>query len=123
MMVSITQRWIDCNIADCAQAGAAFLEFVTSAWAFWPQNGAKYREENPRHSNDDQGGRTREAVRNKVTWLCALFLFAYVGAEVALGGWIVTFMMNVRSATPYKSGISATFFWAGMTVGRASLGL
>jgi fucose permease len=41
---------------------------------------------------------------------------------VALGGWTVTFMLRVRSATPYASGISATGFWAGMTVGRAVLG-
>jgi fucose permease len=41
---------------------------------------------------------------------------------VALGGWIVTFMMRVRMASHYASGISATGFWAGMTVGRAGLG-
>ena len=31
-------------------------------------------------------------------------------------------MLRVRSATPYAAGISATGFWAGMTVGRAFLG-
>jgi fucose permease len=31
-------------------------------------------------------------------------------------------MLRVRSATPYGAGISATGFWAGMTVGRALLG-
>jgi fucose permease len=41
---------------------------------------------------------------------------------VALGGWIVTFMLRVRSATPHAAGLSATGFWAGMTVGRALLG-
>jgi fucose permease len=41
---------------------------------------------------------------------------------VALGGWIVTFMLRVRNASAYASGISATGFWAGMTVGRALLG-
>jgi fucose permease len=41
---------------------------------------------------------------------------------VALGGWIVTFMIRVRTASHYASGISATGFWAGMTVGRAGLG-
>jgi MFS family permease len=44
------------------------------------------------------------------------------GMTVALGGWIVTFMLRVRNASAYASGISATGFWAGMTVGRALLG-
>lgn len=35
---------------------------------------------------------------------------------------MVTFMLRVRNASPYASGLSATGFWAGMTVGRASLG-
>lgn len=46
----------------------------------------------------------------------------YVGGEVALGGWIVTFMNRIRLASAYNSGIAATGFWAGMTVGRAGLG-
>lgn len=46
-----------------------------------------------------------------------------VGAEVALGGWIVSFMLHVRHATPYASGIIGTGFWAGMTVGRSVLGV
>ena len=35
---------------------------------------------------------------------------------------MVTFMLRVRNATRYASGISSTGFWAGMTVGRAGLG-
>ena len=54
--------------------------------------------------------------------MCAAFFFCYVGAEVALGGWIVTFMNRVRHASPYHSGLVATGFWGGMTVGRAGLG-
>lgn len=41
---------------------------------------------------------------------------------VGLGGWVVTFMLRVRHASPYASGVSATGFWAGMAAGRASLG-
>lgn len=102
-------------------SAAAFVEWVTSVLAFWPQNAAKYREETSRQS-EEQGGRTREAVKNRVTWLCAAFFLTYMGAEVTLGGWIVSFMIKVRSASPYDSGISAVGFWAGMTVGRALLG-
>jgi fucose permease len=39
-----------------------------------------------------------------------------------LGGWIITFMLHVRRATPYASGVIGMGFWAGMTVGRSALG-
>jgi MFS family permease len=58
----------------------------------------------------------------RVTWLCALFLFAYVGVEVALGGWITDFMLRVRHGSPFASGMTTTGYWLGMTVGRVVLG-
>lgn len=54
--------------------------------------------------------------------MCAVFLLLYVGVEVALGGWIVTFMMRVRHGEPFASGMAATGFWLGITVGRVVLG-
>ncbi|KAJ6088189.1 hypothetical protein N7486_009450 [Penicillium sp. IBT 16267x] len=54
--------------------------------------------------------------------LCALFLLGYVGVEVALGGWIVTFMIRVRQGGAFASGMTATGFWLGITVGRVILG-
>jgi fucose permease len=56
------------------------IELITSTWAFWEKNAARHRADNPPQSDND-GGRTREALKNKVTWLCAIFFFAYVGAE------------------------------------------
>jgi fucose permease len=58
----------------------------------------------------------------RVTWLCAFFLLGYVGLEVAVGGWIVTFMRRVRDGTPFNAGMVATGFWLGMTIGRVVLG-
>lgn len=58
----------------------------------------------------------------RVTWLCSLFLLGYVGVEVALGGWIVTFMIRVRHGGAFDSGMTATGFWLGITVGRIILG-
>ena len=45
-----------------------------------------------------------------------------MGIEVGLGGWVVTFMLRVRHASAYNSGISGTGFWAGQAAGRAFLG-
>jgi len=58
----------------------------------------------------------------RVTWLCALFLLGYVGIEVALGGWITTFMLRERDGGAFASGMTATGFWLGITVGRLILG-
>ncbi|CZR69988.1 related to tetracycline resistance proteins [Phialocephala subalpina] len=98
--------------------GTSSLELLTSSTTFWKQTGAIYAAENPRDPSSSTG-RTREALKNKLTWIFALFIF--VGAEISLGGWIVTFMTNVRHANAFASSASATGFWAGMTVGRLGL--
>ena len=104
---------------------AACVELATSAWSFWGASAAIYRENNARTS-EAGGSRLKEATLKmpaaRVTWCCALFLIGYVGIEVALGGWIVTFMINVRKAAPFASGMTATGFWMGITVGRLVLG-
>ena len=58
----------------------------------------------------------------RVTWLCALFLLGYLGIEVALGGWITTFMLRERQGGAFASGMTATGFWLGITIGRLVLG-
>jgi len=103
----------------------AVIELVTSALAFWGSSGADYRAKNPRTS-DTKDNRMKEALirlpHARVTWLCALFLLGYVGIEVALGGWIVKFMLEVRDGADFASGMTATGFWMGLTVGRIILG-
>ncbi|KAK4574556.1 hypothetical protein LTR86_001397 [Recurvomyces mirabilis] len=105
--------------------GATAIEIGTSLWAFWGATGQVFRDAHPRTS-DAGGSRLREAVLKRpaarVVWLCALFLLGYVGIEVALGGWIVTFMIRVRHGAPFASGMTATGFWLGITVGRVILG-
>lgn len=93
--------------------------------SFWAANGFAFREANPRTSNA-AGSRLKEATltmpAGRTTWIFAFFLLGYVGVEVALGGWIVEFMIRVRNAKPFPSGMSATGFWLGITVGRVVLG-
>ncbi|KAM0171218.1 hypothetical protein ACHAPF_008366 [Botrytis cinerea] len=107
-------------LIDKKQTAVAATELITSAWAFWAQTGQVYSMENPRDVNA-KTGRLREALSNKLTWIFAAFIFGYVGAEVSLGGWIVTFMTQVRSGTTFSSSLTSTGFWAGMTVGRIGL--
>ncbi|KAL3961038.1 hypothetical protein ACCO45_006155 [Purpureocillium lilacinum] len=102
--------------------GMGVVEFAGLTISFWRDTGAVYRAQHAQENDTGSGAGTRDAIKSKVTWLCALFFFAYMGVEVGLGGWIVTFMLRVRHATPYASGISGSGFWAGMAVGRAGLG-
>ena len=101
--------------------GLGVFELVAVVAAFWTETGQKYRDANPRTSGK-KGGRTLEALSNKVVWVCAWFLLVYVGIEVALGGWVVVYMRIVRHAAPLPAGSSATGFWLGIMVGRLVLG-
>ena len=60
--------------------GAAVSELITSVWAFWNEDAISFREENPR-ATDKKGGRMKESLQNRVTWVCSAFLFTYVGVE------------------------------------------
>ncbi|KAH6614144.1 major facilitator superfamily domain-containing protein [Boeremia exigua] len=67
------------------------------------------------------GSKARElrlALQNRVTIFGALFIFAYQGAEVALSGWIISFLINYRDGDPAKVGYVTAGFWAGITLGR-----
>ncbi|KAL1861894.1 hypothetical protein Plec18170_000717 [Paecilomyces lecythidis] len=88
-------------------------------------DGQAYRKANVT-TVDPKDGSTGETLFDKkyrrVTWLCALFILGYDGIEVTLGGWIVTFMIRVRHADPFASGIVEMGFWLGSTVGSVALG-
>lgn len=130
-------------------AAMSFGELVALTTTFWSSTGEEYRRLHPKDSStapsqdvepsETHGpvqlhylnnllkralgdSRTAESMKNKVTWICSGFLTAYTGAEVALGGWIVTFMLRIRHGSPFASGMASTGFWAGITVGRVVLG-
>ncbi|KAJ5081278.1 Major facilitator superfamily domain general substrate transporter [Penicillium alfredii] len=106
--------------------GCAFIEIVSSSVCFWKATGAAFRAANTHSVEENKKGGLRAALFHRpsarVTWLCSLFLLGYVGVEVALGGWIVTFMIRVRHGSAFASGMTATGFWLGITVGRVVLG-
>ncbi|KAI4706095.1 hypothetical protein J4E89_009148 [Alternaria sp. Ai002NY15] len=100
--------------------GGACIELATSIWAFRTSSGQVYREQLLR-ANAESEGRLKRALRSRVTWIAAIFLFGYVGAGGALGGWIVTFMRQERAGGDFESGIVATGFWTGIAAGRLVL--
>ncbi|KAI0102233.1 putative MFS transporter [Nemania sp. FL0031] len=104
--------------------GLSGLEIMVTGAGFWKATAREYRESVA--SSGAASGGLKEVLFKKpgarVAWLCAVFLLGYVGIEVALGGWIVEFMIQVRHGAAFESGITATGFWLGLTVGRFVLG-
>lgn len=105
----------------------AVVELIASTACFWTATAAHYKATLVAHeSGSEAKGTLREALFKRpsarVTWLSALFLLGYVGIEVALGGWIVVFMINVRGGEEFESGMTATGFWLGIAIGRVILG-
>ena len=47
-----------------------------------------------------------------------LFLFFYVGAEIAFGGWIYTYAITLKLASAAGAAYLTSAFWASFTVGR-----
>ncbi|KAI0789470.1 MFS general substrate transporter [Abortiporus biennis] len=62
----------------------------------------------------------KQIVRLKSLHLLAFFILVYVGVEVTLGGWSVTYIINVRGGGPSSGYISSGFF-GGLTIGRVVL--
>ncbi|KAK5626066.1 hypothetical protein RRF57_001781 [Xylaria bambusicola] len=107
--------------------GLAGLEIIVTGAGFWKATAHEYRDSVAASSKSSGGnGGLKEVLFKKpgarVAWLCAIFLLGYVGIEVALGGWIVEFMIQVRHSGAFESGLTATGFWLGLTVGRFVLG-
>lgn len=101
--------------------GVVGVEFVVNVCAFWTATGAAHRA-NLEYDNGKDPVTIGTVLKEPITWLVAFFLLGYVGSEVSLGGWIVTFMLQVRDAKPFLAGLTVTLFWLGLTIGRVTLG-
>src|SRR5689334_2248731 len=71
---------------------------------------------------ETQGNVLLAALKLRVVWLAALFLLFYVGAEVSLGSWSYTFLLEERHGSTLLSGWSVSGYWLGLTLGRLMLG-
>jgi fucose permease len=64
-----------------------------------------------------------ETLRQPKVWLSALLFFIYVGAEVSLGTWTYSLLIESRGIDPAMAGLWAGSYWATFTVGRVLAGL
>jgi len=51
------------------------------------------------------------ALGNRVTLIGASFIFAYQGAEVAISGWVISYLINYRDGDPAQVGFVTAGFW------------
>ncbi len=57
-------------------------------------------------------------VNHRLVALIVLFFFLYVGSEVAFGGWIFTYAVELKIATETVAAYLTSAFWGALTVGR-----
>jgi len=64
-----------------------------------------------------------ETLCQPQVWLSGLLFFMYVGAEVSLGTWAYSLLIESRGINPAVAGLWAGSYWATFTVGRVIAGL
>lgn len=75
----VTRYGLEWNTFFFAMVGATVIDCALSIYAFWDADAAEYRKYNA--NSNVAGGRMRAALGSRVTWICSLFLLAYVGSE------------------------------------------
>ena len=98
------------------------MEFAVLASAFRNETAAVYHRSKLSRLTHNNDISTKVIFKYRATWLCAAYFLTYVGTETAISGWIVSFMLRNRGATPYLASLSSSGYWVGMAVGRLVLG-
>lgn len=108
------------------------FNLVFCPWAFWNYELKSGSDFSPPADEVNDGHRVSETCRfsrrqwqsfkvlvsNKATILGACFIFAYQGAEVAISGWVISFLVQFRHGDPSKVGFVTAGFWGGITLGK-----
>ncbi|KZM18433.1 transmembrane transport [Ascochyta rabiei] len=97
------------------------LDALLLCTAFRFETASVYRHGHQSEEMDNKG-RANAMLKFPATWWCAAYFLADVGVETAISGWVVSFMLRSRHATPYLAGLCSSGFWAGMAIGRLILG-
>lgn len=76
--------------------------------------------QHPEEAERSEQSAYRQIFRLRAVHLMAFFSLIYVGVEVTIGGWIVTYIIQVRGGGPSSGYVSSGFF-GGLTFGRVAL--
>jgi len=64
----------------------------------------------PEKTAESEAGTFKQVMKTRTVHLLAFFILIYVGVEVTIGGWIVTYIIQVRGGGPSAGYISSGFF-------------
>ncbi|KAF2440028.1 MFS general substrate transporter [Karstenula rhodostoma CBS 690.94] len=103
-------------------AGVSVIELIILATAFRFENAARYHSSKSHITLEPGSTSWKEIFKHPGTWFSATFFLTYVGIETAISGWVVSFMVRSRHASTYLASLSSSGFWAGMAIGRLTLG-
>jgi len=88
----------------------------------WSQNDTSVGSDEPNRLTDYKTP-MGETLREPQVWLSALLFLIYVGAEVSLGTWTYSLLIESRGINPTVAGLWVGSYWATFTVGRVVAGL
>ncbi|KAL5485314.1 hypothetical protein ACEPAI_7956 [Sanghuangporus weigelae] len=75
----------------------------------------------PRHLiTEDRRNVYRQLSGIRALYFCSLFAFAYIGVEITLGGWTVTYLIY-RTGAGSSAGYVSSGFFGGLALGRVLL--
>jgi fucose permease len=113
------------------ELGFAVFNLFFASWTFW-----NYEKETevalPAPASDENISRQQVSksksfsrrwksfktlLANRSTLLGSAFIFAYQGSEVAISGWIISFLVQFRHGDPSYVGYVTSGFWGGITLG------
>ncbi len=90
--------------------------------SMWNQSDAAQESESPKKLTDYKTPMI-ETIRQPQVWLSIMLFFLYVGAEVSLGTWTYSLLVESRGVNPATAGLWAGSYWATFTIGRVVAGV
>jgi len=90
--------------------------------SMWSKKGTAAGSQEPKRLTDYKTP-LGETLRQPRVWLSMLLFFLYVGAEVSLGTWTYSLLVESRGIDPTVAGLWAGSYWATFTIGRVLAGL
>ena len=90
--------------------------------AMWDKKETSAGSEEPKRLTDYKTPMS-ETLRQPQVWVSTLLFFLYCGAEVSLGTWTYSLLIESRGIAPVVAGLWAGSYWATFTVGRVVAGL
>lgn len=61
---------------------------------------------------------SKPVVNKRLLWICGVLIFAYVGIEVSIQGWLAVFWGKIAQSGFIPVSLIGSFFWVSLTIGR-----